>query len=309
MIKNGLGRKKVARIKRSYADKIFDVFNVLLMVVLLVIFVWPLWFVVIASISDPIAVGRGEVLLFPQGFTLGGYESMLEYKQFWISYANTIFYTVVGTALNLVLSVCFAYPLSNKNFVPRRVLSLLFMFTMYFSGGLIPTYLVVKQLGILDTRWAMILPGAISVYNSLIIRTYFMNSIPEELKEAATLDGANSAQYLFKVVLPLSKPVLAVVGLYYMVSHWNDFYTPLKYIYDMDLLPLQSILRELLLSVKAAVGDTSGAVDSETAQIMFERSMSMKYSTIIVAALPMLCVYPFIQKFFVKGMMVGSVKG
>ena len=186
-------RQKVIRrsnkVKNSYEDKIFDIFNTILMLLLLVVFVWPLWFVLIASFSDPFAVGRGEVLLFPKGVTLAGYELMMNFKQLWVGYGNTIYYTVVGTVLNLVMSVCCAYPLSSKDFKPRKVLLMLFMVTMYFSGGLIPSYLVVKQIGIVDTRWAMILPGLVSVYNCLIMRTYFMNSIPSELQEAATLDA------------------------------------------------------------------------------------------------------------------------
>ena len=296
-------------IKRSYADKIFDVCNVILMLGLLIVFAWPLWFVVIASISDPKLVGTGEVLLIPKKLTMASYELMFEYSQLWKGYANTIFYTVVGTFLNLVLSVCCAYPLSNKDFVPRKFFLFMFMFTMYFSGGLIPNYLVVKEVGLVDTRWAMIVPGLVSVYNCLIIRSYFMNSIPGELRDAATLDGANSAQYLWKVILLLSKPVLAVVGLYYMVDHWNDFYHALIYLYDMELYPLQSVLRNLLMSTQMLSDSTAGISDAATLEAMLELSMGMKYSVIIAAAVPVLCVYPFIQKFFVKGVMVGSVKG
>ncbi len=301
--------RRIYKVKHSRSDKIFDVINVILMLILLVIFAWPLWFVLIASISDPILVMSGKVLLIPKQLTLAGYEQMLEYKELWTGYANTIFITVVGTALNLIMSVCFAYPLADKNFKPRRILLLIFMFTMYFSGGLIPTYLVVKQLGILNTRWAMIIPSLISVYNCLVIRSYFMSSIPEELEEASSLDGANSAQYLWHVVLPLSKPVLAVVGLYYAVSHWNDYYNALIYLYNDKLFPLQTVLRNLLLSAQALVNDTSGIVDAAAIEEAFNRAMAMKYSVIIVAAAPMLCIYPFVQKFFVKGVMVGAVKG
>ena len=302
-------RRRVNRERRFKSDKVFDVANVIIMLVLLVIFAWPLWFVLIASISDPILVMSGKVLIIPKKLTLAGYEQMLEYKELWTGYANTIFITVVGTVLNLIMSVCFAYPLADMHFKPRRILLLLFMFTMYFSGGLIPNYLIVKQLGILNTRWAMIIPTLVSVYNSLVIRSYFMNSIPGELEEASLLDGANSAQYLWRVVLPLSKPVLAVVGLYYAVSHWNDYYHALIYLYKVELYPLQTVLRNLLLSAQALVDDTSGIVDAAMMEEAFNRAMTMKYSVIIVAAAPMLCIYPFIQKFFVKGVMVGAVKG
>ena len=276
------------------------------MVVLLGIFTWPLWFVMIASISDPDAVLQGKVLLLPHQITFEGYERMFQYKQIWRGYANTIFYTVVGTGLNMIFSICLAYPMSDKNFKPRKFLMIFFMFTMYFSGGLIPNYLLMKQLGIVNTRWAMIMPGLISVYNSLIIRSYFMNSIPGELKEAATLDGANAAQYLWKVVLPLSKSVFAVVGLYYMVAHWNDFTNALYYIYDDALQPLQGVLRSLLMSGKM-MNDMMD--DPEEAMRALRQAQIMQYGVIMAAAVPMLCIYPFIQKHFVKGAMVGAVKG
>jgi len=293
--------------KKSYADKIFDVTNVSIMCILLLIFTWPLWFVVIASFSDPAEVLLGNVILLPKKVTLLSYEKLLAYKNIWIGYGNTLFYTIVGTGINLILSICFAYPLSKKDFMPRKIILYICLFTMYFSGGLIPTYLVVKKLGIIDTRWAMMIPGAISVYNCLIIRNYFMNSIPGELQEAAELDGANPVQYLIKVVLPLSKPVIAVVGLYYAVAHWNDFYHALIYIYDEKLLPLQSFLRDLLLSSK--LQEDMESMDPAMAQAQAQLAQTMKYSVIIAASVPVLCLYPFIQKYFVKGVMVGAVKG
>lgn len=292
--------------KKSLSDKIFDVINLLIMLLMLVIFLWPLWFVVIASISDPNLVNMGQVLIFPKGINFDGYVRILEYKELWVGYGNSIFYTVVGTAISLLLSIFLAYPLSDRDFKPRKYIMLFVMITMYFSGGLIPTYLLLNNLEIVNTRWAMIIPGLISVYNCLIIRSYFMNSIPGELKEAATLDGANPAQYLFRVVLPLSKSVFAVVGLYYAVGYWNNYTKGLYYIYDRDLMPLQNILRDLLMSTKMLVDVT---MDPEVAQMMFEQAQSMKYGVIIVAALPMMMLYPFIQKHFVKGVMVGAVKG
>lgn len=301
--------KKFFEKKKSYSDKIFDIVNLVIMILLVIIFVWPLWFVVVASFSDPIATAAGQTLLLPKGFSLDGYKKILQYKEIWIGYGNTLFYTIVGTLFNLVMTVCFAYPLASKDFKPRKFFLMAFMFTMYFSGGLIPGYLVVKEIGILDTRWAMILPGLISVYNGLVVRSYFMNSIPAELEEAATLDGANCAQYLMKVALPLSKPVLAVVGLYYASAHWNDFYTALIYIYDQKLMPLQYVLRNLLMSTQMMLDDTSGLTDPQAIEEAFNAAMTMKYGVIVIAAIPLLCVYPFIQKYFVKGVMVGSVKG
>ena len=294
--------------RKSYSDKIFDIVNLLVMIILLFIFVWPLWFVVIASFSDPNQVWMGKVVLWPKGITLVSYEELLQYKRIWSGYANTIFYTVVGTLVNLVMTVCGAYPLSRKDFMPRHVVMIMLMITMYFSGGLIPTYLVVSKLGLVNTRWAMIIPGAMSVYNMIVTRTYFINSIPSSLQEAATLDGASSFQYLIRVVLPLSKPILAVIGLYYAVGHWNDFYSALIYIYDDSMLPLQSFLRDILMSTKLTLNNMSG-VDMATAAAKAQLAQTLKYSVIIVSTVPVLCIYPFIQKYFVKGVMIGSVKG
>lgn len=291
---------------RRYSDKIFDVVNIVLMVILTAVFVWPIWFALIASISNPVAVSTGEVLFLPEGITLEGYKEAFKFAELWKGYANTIFISGVGTALNLVLTVCCAYPLSVKEFVPGKVVTYLLLITMYVSGGMIPQYLTVKSVGLLDSTWAMIIPTAISFYNCLIVRNYFKNSIPGELREAATLDGAGTFQYLLKVVLPLSKPVMAVVGLYYLVGHWNDYRSSLLYIYDLDKMPLQSAVRRLLLSTQLLPED---AVDLEGLGEMFVRSEQMKYCVIILAALPVICIYPFIQKFFVKGIMVGSVKG
>lgn len=301
-------RDKTMYVKRSYSDKIFDSVNVAVMIFLLIIFVWPLWFVVIASVSNPNEVWNGNVLLVPKDFTLMAYEELMKYKMIWTGYRNTIFYTVVGTFVNLVMTICAAYPLSRKDFMPRNFFMFLFMLTMYFGGGLIPTYLVVSGLGLVDTRWAMIIPGAVSIYNIIITRTYFMNSIPASLQEAATLDGANSFQYLMRVVLPLSKPIIAVVGLYYAVGHWNDFYTALIYLYKEDLMPLQSFLRDMLMSTKLTLNNLSG-MDTATVELKTHLAQTLKYSVIIVSTVPVLCIYPFIQKYFVKGVMVGSVKG
>lgn len=295
--------------KGSYADRIFDRINVIIMLFLLIIFVWPLWFILIASISNPAQVYAGNVVLLPKELTLLAYETLLEYQTIWMGYANTIFYSVVGTAINLLMTILCAYPLSRKDFLPRRILLGLFMFTMYFSGGLIPSYLVVKQTGLLDTRWAMIIPGAISVYNMLVMRSYFINSIPEALQEAATLDGANTAQYLWNIILPLSKPVIAVVGLYYFVGHWNDFYTALIYLYDEKLLPLQSFLRNLLMTSKLMNEGILSGMSATEIEARAQLEQTLKYAVIIASAIPVLCIYPFIQRFFVKGVMIGSVKG
>lgn len=301
-------KKNNSKGKFLRSDRVFDIVNVLFMVVMLIIFVWPLWFVVIASVSDPNEIWNGNVLLFPKGFTMIAYEALADYSMIWTGYRNTIIYTVVGTLVNLVMTVCAAYPLSRKDFMPRNFFMVMFMITMYFGGGLIPTYLVVSNLNLINTPWAMIIPGACSIYNVIIMRTYFINSIPHSLQEAAELDGANAFQFLIKVVLPLSKPIIAVVALYYAVGHWNDFYTALLYINDQDLLPLQSFLRDILMSNKMSLNNMQG-LDAAAAEAKMQLSQTLKYSVIIISTVPVLCVYPFIQKYFVKGIMIGSVKG
>lgn len=303
-------RRNKSGFKKSYNDKIFDIVNVLIMCVLLVIFIWPLWFVVIASLSDPNEVWLGNVILWPKGFTLASYEELKNYGDIWIGYRNTLFYTIVGTAVNMIMTVLAAYPLSRKDFMPRNVLMIFFMITMYFSGGLIPTYLVVNKLHLTNTVWAMIIPGAVSFYNVIVTRTYFINSIPISLQEAAELDGANTFQLMMKVIIPLSKPILAVIGLYYAVGHWNDFYTALIYLNNREYFPLQTFLRDLLMSSQLSISGTNAAgMDAATLEAKRQIAQTLKYSVIIVATVPVLCIYPFIQKYFVKGVMIGSVKG
>ena len=300
---------KEKRWRGSYSDKIFDFVNVFIMILLLCIFVFPLYFVLIASISDPSEVWRGNVLLWPKGLTFEGYAEIFKYSKIWKGYGNTILYTALGTTFRMAMTVLCAYPLSRKDWFPRNFFMKMCLVTMYFSGGLIPTYLVVRKLGLIDTMWAMLIPSAITFYNALIVRSYFMNSIPDSLQEAAELDGANVAQYLVRVVLPLSKPVLAVVGLYYAVSQWNDYYTALIYIYDRKLVPLQTVLREILMAVTA---DTSNIITAEEMEALAEKmrlAQSLKYTSIVVSVIPMLCLYPFVQKYFIKGVMVGAVKG
>ena len=300
-------KKNRMPVKILHSDRVFDAVNILVMCVLLLIFVWPLWFVLIASFSAPSQVWLGNVVLLPKEFTVAAYEAVLDYGAIWVGYRNTIFYTAAGTVLNLVMTICAAYPLSRRDFMPRNVLMFLFMLTMYFSGGLIPTYLVVGKLHLLNTPWAMMIPGAVSIYNVIITRTYFVNNIPQSMHEAAKLDGANSFQFLLRVVLPLSKPVLAVIGLYYAVGHWNDFFSALIYINDKNLMPLQSFLRDLLMTNKMSLSNMQG-LDAAASEAKLQLAQTLKYSAIIVSTVPVLCIYPFIQKYFVKGVMIGAVK-
>jgi len=310
MVKKGKYITKNKIISNSFSDRVFDITNIVIMIILLFIFVWPLWFVIISSFSDPFEVWTGNVILWPKGFTLKAYEELIKYEPIWIGYRNTIFYTIVGTIINLVITVLCAYPLSRKDWLPRRFWLKYCLIPMYFGGGLIPTYLIIKNLHMVDTVWAMMIPCALSFYNALIVRSYFMNSIPGELQEAAELDGANPMQYLVRVVLPLSKPVLAVICLYYAVGHWNDYYTALIYINDRNLIPLQTALRQVLM----AASNIASLVQSDPNAMMqiqekLELGQSLKYSSIIAGILPMMIVYPFIQKYFVKGVMIGAIKG
>ena len=301
-------RDRKTDISITYGDKIFDIVNIILMIIMFFIFTWPLWFVFIASISDPKEVSLGHVLLLPKKITLISYKEMLKYSSIWTGYINTIYYTVVGTFVNVVLTICAAYPLSRKDFVPRNFLMGMFVVTMYFGGGLIPTYLVVKSLGLINTRWAMIIPSAISIYNVIITRTYFINNIPKSIEEAAIIDGANTARFLLQFVIPLSKPVLAVITLYYAVAHWNDYYTALIYLSKKELFPLQLFLRDILMSANITTSETAG-MDPLVIEARMNLAQTLKYSTIIVSSVPVLCIYPFIQRYFVKGVMIGSLKG
>jgi len=291
------------KIRQSRQDRIFDVINISLMFLLLFVFIWPLWFVLIASLSDPMRVLNGEVLIWPAGFNLSAYKELIRRNDIWLSYLNSIFYTVAGTALNMVFTVCAAYPLSRKTFVIRNYVMTFLLITMYFSGGLIPLYVLLRGLHLIDSRLCLILGGAISVYNMLIVRNYFMNSIPAALREASMLDGANSMQDLIHVVLPLSKPVLAVVTLYYAVGHWNDYYSALVYITSPNKYPLQLVLRDILSNV------TVSSESASTIEAKVRLAQTLKYSSIIAAMIPVLMLYPVIQKHFVKGVMIGAVKG
>lgn len=297
-------KKKREAISR---DKLFDFINVILMVIMLILFIYPLWFVVIASVSDPTEVWNGKVMIFPKGLTIDGYKQAFKYSKLWLGYRNTIFYTVVGTIINVLMTILAAYPLSRKDFPARKIFMPIILFTMYFSGGLIPTFLVVQQLHMVDTVWALLIPNAIAVHNVIITKSFFQNSIPLELKEAADLDGANTMQFFRMIVLPLSKPILAVISLYYGVGHWNAFFNALIYINNSKLKPLQLFLRDLL--VRGQMLSDSFDTDPEIAMRMLQLAETMKYNVIIIAALPMLIVYPFIQKFFVKGVMIGALKG
>jgi putative aldouronate transport system permease protein len=295
------------RVYQTRADRIFDRINLLIMIIISIIFLYPLLFVLSASVSDPNSVLNNEIWLIPKGFNLVSYQKVFQNGDIFRSYWNTIIYAGVGTIVNVVLTIMAAYPLSRKDFYGRNVITFLFTFTMFFSGGLIPLYLVIKQLGLMDTFWVMILPSAISMFNVIVMRTYFQTSIPEELFQAGEIDGCSRIGILMRIVLPLSGPIIAVMVLLYGVSNWNSYFNALIFMSDRTKYPLQLILREILVQndlQKIMQSNTSNYITDST-----QYGVSIKYAVIIVSTLPVLILYPFLQKYFVKGMMIGAVKG
>lgn len=302
------------KVKRSRSNLIFDTVNMFIMLFVVAIMVYPIWFVLIASFSDPNSVGLGKVVLWPDRFTLYSYINVFNAEKIWIGYANTIFNTSLGTLWNLFLTVPCAYALSKKRLPGRGFFSMVFVVTMYFGGGMIPTYLNVKNLHLLDNRWTIVVLGGITISYIIIVRTYFQSSIPQDLYEAAIIDGASEFQQFFKVALPLSGPVVAVITLYYAVNRWNDYFTALLYVNDVNLMPLQMVLRDVLINNATLLNEimmdpnaTSEQITALAQQVYMAEGM--KYAVIFIASLPMLIIYPFVQKYFVKGVMIGSLKG
>ena len=292
--------------KRTKGEKIFAVFNTIGLLLLCIICILPVWHVAMGSISDPLKVSATSGLyLHPLGTpTLGGYKLIFQNSTIVRAYGNTIFYVVVATSIGLILNILAAYCLSKTNLTFNKQFSLLVMFTMIFNGGLVPTFIVINKLGMLDTRWAMILPGALSAYNIIIMRTSFME-IPSEMIEAATIDGASDFKILMQIILPVSKAIIAVIVLFYAIQHWNSWFNASIYLIKRrDLYPLQLVLREIVLqsTENAIVADADGQ------DVMIYRPL-IKYATIMVSVIPMMIVYPFVQKYFVSGVMIGSVKG
>ena len=290
------------KIWHTGSDRAFIILDVILMALLFLIMVYPLLYVVASSFSG------GKVLsglsLIPQRFSLDGYTSVFQYPYTWGSIWNSVLYTAVGTAMAMVVTILCAYGLS-QNFPFGKVCMTLCLITMYFGGGLIPTYICIKNLGLLNTMWAFLLPSSLSIYNMLVMRTYFRTQIPQEMHESAQIDGCGEWRYLVQIVLPLSGAVLAVIALYYMVARWNAYFDSMIYLQKKEMLPLQNILRELLI-----VGNMENmTTDMESEAIAQQRAELLKYSLIVISTLPMAIVYPFVQKFFVKGVMLGSVKG
>jgi len=293
--------------KRTPGDVLFDAFIAAACIIVFLIVAYPLYFVVIASVSDSTMVSTGKVWLWPKGFSLYGYNEIFDDTRIWRGYRNTILYTTLGTFVNLLFTLPAAYALSRREFRARRFLMFVFVVTMFFSGGLIPTYLLIKGLGMTNTMWVFIFPFCVNVYNLIIVRTFFETSLPRELYEAAAIDGCGHFRFFWSVALPLSKAVISVIGLYYAVAHWNDFFTALVYVRNNELQPLQIVLRDILLSNQ--VFQAGAGTGGEAGGYAQRYADQIKYGVIIVSTLPILIVYPFIQKYFEKGVMIGSVKG
>jgi len=291
--------------KNNFQNIFFNLAVYGIAVIAIVIIVYPLYFIIIASFSDPSAVSTGKVLLRPIGFTLDGYEALLANDSIWIGYRNTILYAVIGTLIHLAVNIPAAYALSRKDMVFCKHLTVFFLVTMFFSGGLIPTFLTVQQFGLYNTFWVMVLPFTVSVWDMIVVRTFFQTSIPGELREAADMEGCGNLRYFFTIVLPLSKAIISVIALWHIVYQWNSFFNALIYLRDSSLFPLQLILRNILViqEMQAAMGT------GEAMRVALRTADLIRYAAILVSTVPVMCAYPFVQKYFNQGALIGAVKG
>lgn len=296
------------RYKETGRDKLFTITNLIVLSIIFIIVAYPLVYIISASFSNADAIVAGRVKFFPVEPTLAGYTAVFEHKGIMRGFYNSFFYMFVGTAFNIVMTILIAYPLSRDNVPGKRIISLMLVFTMMFQAGLIPNYLLIRQLNLIDTRWVMIIPKALNVWNVMITITYFRTTIPKELLEASQIDGCDDFNFVLRVVLPLSKPIIAVITLFYAVAHWNTFFDAMIYLSDATLQPLQLILRNILVQNQVSM-DMLASIDPESLAQSERLAVLLKYSLIVVSSAPLMMLYPFIQKHFVKGMMVGSVKG
>ena len=299
-------KKNPNAIKDSKSDKVFYVCLYILFSIILLLVIYPVYFIIVASVSDPTYVNNGHILLYPKGFTTLGYEKIFQDTKIWIGYLNTIVYTVGGTFVGLLFSIPAGYALSRKDMPYKGTVMGILVFTMYFSGGLIPSYLVVQSLGLMDSRFLMIIMGSVSVYNIILIRSFFISSLPQELCESASIDGCTTQRFFISIAVPLSKPIIAVIGLYLAVSQWNAYFTPMIYLSSTEKFPLQLVLTDILSAVSTASKPTD---DLDLILLLAKMAEVVKYGVIIVSTLPILLIYPFIQKYFVKGVMIGAIKG
>ena len=290
---------------KGLSDRIFHALVVIISILVAIVILYPLWFVIIASISNSDLVNQGKVTFWPVDIRFYGFQQIFQDARIWVGYRNTIFYVVVGTLLNIIVTMPAAYALSRPDFKASNAVMLYFVFTMYFSGGLVPTYMMVNSLKLINTPWILLIMVLINTYNLIIARTFIQNTIPNDLFESATLDGANHFRTFWSIVLPLSKAIISVEILYYAVFHWNDYFNALIYTSSPEVQPLQMVLRRILLQ-NEAFASGNGGVQGGYAQSSADQ---VKYAVIIVSTVPILCVYPFVQKYFEKGVMIGAVKG
>ena len=302
--------QKKRKIRRSKEDVIFDSVIFVILTVIFLVVAYPLYFIIISSVSDPGAVAGGKVIFYPVGFNLNGYKEVFKDDRIIRSFMNSIFYTVCGVLVNLAMTLPTAYALSRNKFFLKKQTMAFYMVTMFIGGGMIPTYLVVQKTGLLDTMWSLIIPGALSVYNMIVAKTFFQQNISEELYEAAEIDGCGHGRFFFNIALPLSGAITAIMVLYYGVGHWNSYFSALLYIQDETKFPLQLVLRTILIQNEAQLNQQAYDAASRAA-LEEKRQLTelMKYSLIIISSIPVMVMYPFIQKHFVKGVMIGSVKG
>lgn len=293
------------KVKNVGSDRVFNIVIYSLALLILTVILYPLYFIIIASFSEPSAVTTGKVWLIPVGLTLDGYSALLATTKVWSGYFITILYTVVGTLIGLAVNLSAAYALSRKDLVFGKFLMTLFLIVMFFSGGLIPTFLVVKQLNLYNNFWVIVLPFSVSIFNVIVARTFFRNSIPEELWNAAQVDGCGNLRFFFTIVLPLSMAIISVIALWTAVGQWNSYFTALIYIRDEKLYPLQLVLRNILITNQMQTAMGTG----EAQQIAIRRANLMRFAAIIVSTVPIMCFYPFVQKYFNQGIMIGAVKG
>ena len=296
------------KIKSAKEDAVFNIINYIILTLCFLAVAYPLYLIIISSFSDPIEVGLGRVWLYPKKITFEGYKRILEHEDLWIGYKNTLLYTFAGTSVNLVLTLAGAYALSRSDMPGRNIFMGFIVFTMFFTGGLIPNYLLVKNLNLIDKFMVMVLPKAIVVWNLIIARSFFQTTIPQELREASEMDGCTDIYFFVKIVLPLSKAIIAVLVIYYAVMHWNSYFDAMIYLKSREKYPLQLVLREVLV-LNQYNDNMMEMVNSENSNEYLMIAESMKYGIIIVASLPVLVLYPFLQKHFMKGVMIGAIKG
>lgn len=293
------------KIHESFGDRCFTIADIFFMSLIVIVTIYPVYYVLLASVSDPTAVNSGAFLLTPVNFSLRAYENVFRESKIVSGYANTLIYTVTGTIVGLTASLFAGYALAQKKLPLRKIITCFYILPMYFSGGIIPLYVVVRNLNLVNTRMIVILLGGVSVYNIILIRTFFQNTIPQELYDAAQIDGCGNGRFFFSIVLPLSKAIISVIAMYLAVGYWNSYYNAMMFLSDMKKWPLQMVLREILNSTEAAQFQDSGNSAAEAAQL----AQVVKYGIIVVSAVPLIAVYPFLQRFFIQGVMIGSLKG